>query len=267
MKEDWNNWIELLKGYTKESHKVLDESKIYLDSVTASIWDLDKQVKDIFEKCWLNLSSDTKKVLDWVKNEVLELLMNLYVLNDDIRENTDKTMECVEQWENTIKLFHEKLNRDKLTWLYNWDFFDKKLELYFLEDKEFNLIFIDLDNLKFINDNYWHNIWDDIIKEFAKNLNLIFWESKNELFRIHWDEFTIISFDSIDEINRKIGKLITWLSNRKFLFIHNWKNLNHKIWFSYWVSEKKESSNSEELYRLADSRMYENKKDRKIKRW
>jgi len=140
MEKAENNWINLLKEYTEESHKVLDESKDFLDKVTSSIWVLDNKIKIIFEECWTKLSPDTKKVLNWVKNEVFESLMNLYVLNSDIKENTDKTIDCIENWEKTIKLFHEKLNRDKLTWLYNWDFFDKKLELYFLENKEFMII-------------------------------------------------------------------------------------------------------------------------------
>jgi diguanylate cyclase (GGDEF)-like protein len=148
--------------------------------------------------------------------------------------------------------------------LYNWDFFEKKLELVFLEErKDINLIFFDLNDLKKVNDNFWHQNWDDLLKEFAKNLNLIFWEGKNDIFRIHWDEFTILSSEKIELINKKILQLTKWLKNRKFQIIHEWKNKFINISFAYWISDINEAKTPEQLYKLADTRMYIDKKEKK----
>lgn len=70
------------------------------------------------------------------------------------------------------------------------------------------VLFIDLDNFKDINDNYDHQVGDDVLKAIAQSLtNTV--RSTDKLFHISGDEFVITAeTDNVDEIAFKIKKAI-----------------------------------------------------------
>ncbi|WP_070971519.1 GGDEF domain-containing protein [Vibrio sonorensis] len=79
----------------------------------------------------------------------------------------------------------ENAARDELTGLYN----RKKLNAIRLED--FDLVYIDIDGLKAINDLQGHAKGDLMLIEFANALNE-FTESPEQAFRIGGDEFVVL---------------------------------------------------------------------------
>lgn len=61
----------------------------------------------------------------------------------------------------------------------------------------FTICFVDLDNFKDINDNYGHKVGDDILKEFAKNLQN-YTGDLGIVGRYGGDEFLVIHFNGVD---------------------------------------------------------------------
>ncbi len=96
---------------------------------------------------------------------------------------------------------NEKLNRlavtDMMTGLYNRQGFDKMLEQNANSHDTVAILYADLDNFKYYNDTFGHDVGDVILKEFSKLISDI---SKNIGYAVRYggDEFLII-LNNIDK--------------------------------------------------------------------
>lgn len=79
---------------------------------------------------------------------------------------------------------------DNLTGLYNRNSFYKILQLKLFNRERFSLVFIDIENFKFINDIAGHYTGDKVLQIISKKLDKFF--SNSFVFRIDGDEFAII---------------------------------------------------------------------------
>jgi len=96
--------------------------------------------------------------------------------------------------DNTIKDFNQKAVTDKLTGIYNRLGFENEIN----NKKCKYFLIIDLDNFKYINDTFGHEIGDKILKEFTKLLKKYF---KNDILgRWGGDEFLICTNKNKSEI-------------------------------------------------------------------
>jgi diguanylate cyclase (GGDEF)-like protein len=95
---------------------------------------------------------------------------------------------------------------DDLTGLYNRRRFfvltEQYLKVAVRTKKRLLLLFIDMDDLKWINDHYGHNEGDQALVEFAKILKQTFRES-DIIARIGGDEFVVL-FASMDENSERL---------------------------------------------------------------
>ncbi len=124
------------------------------------------------------------------------------------------------------------------------------------------MVFIDLDNLKYINDNFGHEIGDKLIVDASKIFSDF--EKYNALVsRFSGDEFAVFfyGYESKEELSKVID-LIRLESDKHYVNLPN--GTSNKIRFSggiSWYPEDAEEVNS--LLRLADFAMLEAKKREK----
>lgn len=67
------------------------------------------------------------------------------------------------------------------------------------------MIYIDINNLKALNENFGHNIADLILKSFSKSINYLI-SAEGELARLAGEEFAILinDFDDIKRIEKYV---------------------------------------------------------------
>lgn len=120
----------------------------------------------------------------------------------------------------------------------------------------FTVCFIDLDNLKVINDKYGHEMGDKSIVD-AIELIKQHIRKKDILFRYGGDEFIILLINT-DELNTKI------MFQRLYADMQA-VNLNREIEiaFSYGLQSNSQGLGLTEMVNLADESMYQHKKQRK----
>ncbi|HEY2466797.1 MAG TPA: GGDEF domain-containing protein [Terracidiphilus sp.] len=108
--------------------------------------------------------------------------------------------------------------RDELTGLYNFRGFNLFAEQAFRLARRaripFGVLFIDMDNLKIINDELGHNAGSAYIVETAKLLNETFRET-DVIGRLGGDEFVVAGQFEDDEIESIIGRLRSGAAARK----------------------------------------------------
>lgn len=149
---------------------------------------------------------------------------------------------------------------DKLTNVYNRRYFEDLFDGYINKStkykENFSLVVFDLNELKFVNDNYGHLAGDELIKAFAKNLSECI-RSSDILVRLGGDEFVGVFFKtSSQNLIKKFEDLIENFKNNQIVFEGN----NITCSFSYGIAEFPEDSNNyKELIKIADKRMYKYK--------
>lgn len=127
------------------------------------------------------------------------------------------------------------------------------------------LLFVDLDNFKYVNDSLGHPTGDLVLKEVATRLKQML-RSEDILARLGGDEFVVIltslSANSIEAINqaRDVSKKLNAYVAREMQIGKLSFNLTISIGISMFSSETK---NADELLRFADMAMYEAKKSGK----
>ena len=114
----------------------------------------------------------------------------------------------------------EKTLRDKLTNAYNREFFENNykrlIDTYRNEEKFFALTMIDIDNFKKINDNYGHNIGDQILINLVSKIEETL-RSDDVLIRWGGEEFIILlKVSSNEALELVLEKLRNTIENSKF---------------------------------------------------
>ncbi|MGM0509007.1 MAG: diguanylate cyclase [Fusobacteriota bacterium] len=160
------------------------------------------------------------------------------------------------------KRWKEFARKDKMTGTLNRGTGIKKLEKKIDEvkrdEKDLTIAFIDLNDLKKVNDNLGHKKGDELIKIFSR-LMLESIGSGDFVFRIGGDEFVMVFFGK----DLKISELKMQDLLKKIKEINKKEDLDYKISISYGLQEypRDESMTVDHLINLADVQMYNMKKE------
>ena len=222
------------------------------------------QVKHIIEtKKIVFHNPEWGDVLCGVITDITELKKyqsELNALNQDLQRK-------VESRTRKLKQLNMKLEKmafvDKLTGLMSRSAFDELFQRYINDsgqnEQPFALLYLDIDDLKRINDSYGHPEGDVIIVEFGKILNQLF-NGQGHVSRIGGDEFMILShYNDKQEILDRIEHLITQLQNPIF-------SNKRKLFVSVSIGVAFYPDDAEDMVTMtqyADAAMYQAKKHSK----
>jgi diguanylate cyclase (GGDEF)-like protein/PAS domain S-box-containing protein len=156
----------------------------------------------------------------------------------------------------------EKTLRDKLTNAYNREFFENNykrlIDTYKDEDMFFALTMVDIDDFKKINDNFGHNIGDQVLINLVSKIEKTL-RSDDVLIRWGGEEFIILlKVSSKEALELVLEKLRNTIENSKF------KNLP-KITCSFGGTLYENDENIIETIKRADMALYTAKANGKNK--
>ena len=117
-----------------------------------------------------------------------------------------------------------------------------------------SLTFIDLDRLKYYNDRFGHVRGDELLRSFSQRLSALLGD-KAKIYRIGGDEFAVVCpTGDVECINQMLAETITGLYAAGFEFAGASAGTVHTH----------ECSSLTDLKHLADTRMYEHKRQRRL---
>jgi diguanylate cyclase (GGDEF)-like protein len=177
-------------------------------------------------------------------------------------EFSDAFNMMVEQLAERQKKLEVRAYRDSVTQLYNRTYGMLTLDSLLQDKKQFVLIFADLDNLKYINDEFGHKEGDTYILNAAKYLSTFSPEAV--VCRIGGDEFLLLVQNTKnDEALEKMNKIYENFQKDEYLID---KPYTYSVSFGIAVVETDNELSTSDILSIADERMYENKRMRKKER-
>jgi diguanylate cyclase (GGDEF)-like protein len=162
----------------------------------------------------------------------------------------------------TLELNRTLSRYDALTGIFNRGYCTQFIKKLMEEQSEFILVSVDLNNLKEVNDMYGHEIGDLLIKNYVNNIRL-FLPDDVTFSRYGGDEFVFV-FPKTEEVKAHV--VMDDASN--YFENHTISNVGPKvsISFCYGISQfPKEAENYDKLLKIADERMYKQKRKYKKK--
>ncbi len=122
-------------------------------------------------------------------------------------------------------------------------------------DSKFTVLFIDLDNFKYVNDTYGHDVGDTILKKTTSMLKTNL-RDKDIIARIGGDEFVAILKNLKDK--ETLTKILdrTIKSFEEKIYIHDKLSIKQSISIGISIYTQDNQSSAEELIKQADDAMY-----------
>lgn len=145
----------------------------------------------------------------------------------------------------------DKSTHDALSGCYNVEYWNEMKNNYSMCNSVC-IIFIDVNNLKKMNDIYGHEAGDALIKASAKKLE--WWQGKGDVFRMGGDEFMVV-------ITNKTQEECKYLINSWYPTVGrlNRNTDGFACVFSYGVAYGYQNCDIDALRKEADERMYNHK--------
>ncbi|MBE5826953.1 MAG: diguanylate cyclase [Butyrivibrio sp.] len=146
---------------------------------------------------------------------------------------------------------------DPLTGLANRTRCEQVLDMLTEEHSTYTIISLDLNKLKTVNDTLGHHEGDRLISGFATILSDCFWDA-NLVGRMGGDEFIVVlTEERALSCTKRIHELYSMINdwNRKE------QHFKYSSSYGYAYSYEVPSGSAQEVYMLADSRMYEMKRE------
>lgn len=148
--------------------------------------------------------------------------------------------------------FGRQSKYDNLTGLANKNKLQKDLKKLISKKRKFHVGFIDLNGFKQINDTHGHILADKFLIEFANKLKKL--KPNTKSYRYAGDEFVVIVLDDYDNI-QYVHDLV---GNEVVI-----DDVSIKVDFSIGVQHGHLNWEVEELLKMADQKMYKEKKDKR----
>lgn len=192
---------------------------------------------------------------------IIYLIMFFLFYEIKVKKDTEHDKELLSLQVDSLVLERAEITtiafNDSLTGVKNRYSLFRRIDQLIETKQPFLVVFMDLDNLKDINDNYDHSRGDTYLKEFAQALKDVI-KGKGEVFRFAGDEFIGLLTEDIDVFDQVYFKME--VAHRMPSDIPYY-DMSLGL-----ASFPKDGVSADELINLADQAMYAEKKHKKIRR-
>ena len=242
-------------------NKYLGDAITSSKSGGSSVSDIKNEIQAI------NLADSTRSELNKLQSKLVEAAINIENEMSSVSKNLQDGRNEVTALEQKVKALESELQetklqstKDFLTGTLNRKTYEaeiKKFENeYAREDKNYAIIFFDIDHFKKVNDTYGHDCGDVVLKTFA-SLLLKLTRDLDIVGRYGGEEFVVaVHYKNKDELNTYVSRIKSVITKNKFIY----KDLKLKITFSAGVQIRSNNSSLEETITNADKLLYQAKK-------
>lgn len=246
----WENFLK--KSFFSKTNTLVVEA---ID--IGNIWNIN--VISLYKNTWKIYNKWHFKVSNiWIpwkwEDFCIKINDTIYLTWDSYNEalTIDKQIEVLISFSTILKKKYDDFiwYKDQLTWLITRKWFFNLISFH----KRWSLVMLDIDHFKSVNDTYWHDKWDEVLKKV--------WEVLKSSIRSHdiscrfgWEEFVVFFPDlKVEDTLKIVSRLKDNIEKTNFN-LPWWR----KITISAWLTEYKD--NIEKTIKIADEKLYMSKKN------
>ena len=214
----------------------------------------------------IDLSGSTKEELNKLQTKLVQAAVTIENEMSSVSKNLESGKDEVVALEQKVKSLEKELKetklqstKDFLTGALNRKAFKeemKRFESWFKRDnKNYALVFFDIDHFKNVNDTYGHDCGDVILKTFS-TLLLKLTRDSDIVCRYGGEEFIVaVQYNDKKELNKYISRIKNVITTNKFIY------QEHKITitFSAGVQIRSNNNDVDETTTNADKLLYQAK--------
>lgn len=238
-----NNFFEMLSIQYKSENIDPHEFILKLKGLEKNI------IKSTYKKLDDNILEDDGEIIFLISDKYMKMQISYQ------SEGTFATLiDLTKEYQENKRIRHER-DYDVLTGLLNRRGFTRKVSHLFEKEHIGSLFMIDIDNLKFINDQYGHDLGDMYLRKVGDYLKELSYEFKN-LYACHvsGDEYILYlyDYDSFEIENSLVKKL----EDIRKEYVEGRDNNRIYISLSIGVCRDSKGLSYDELLKRADYAMY-----------
>jgi len=200
-------------------------------------------------------ADELKDILNTVMSDTETMILQ----NRRLEEQLDKSSEFMEELQRDLENVRREALTDGLTGLANRKFFDSEIKRIAQESVErgssFSLLMVDIDHFKSFNDNFGHQIGDQVLRLVARTLTDGV-KGRDIATRYGGEEFAIILPDTPLHAGVLVGdSLRKAVATKDVINRYTGEKLS-RITMSVGVAEFNQGENIQELIERADAALY-----------
>ncbi|PKN14039.1 MAG: GGDEF domain-containing protein, partial [Deltaproteobacteria bacterium HGW-Deltaproteobacteria-24] len=185
-------------------------------------------------------------------------LLTNKMLEKEVEKQTLRYKEQNKKLEQLQERLKRQLNKDTLTNIYNRTFYNQKIQemlsLYQRHNTVFSFLIFDIDDFKYINDNYGHTVGDKVLIELCalvqKQIRMT-----DYLFRVGGEEFIILFANTSQKEVASVAQKLRITIEKELNVLEN-----RKITVSMGLTQVQSQDTQESIFNRADELLYEAKK-------
>lgn len=240
--DEINSTIRNVTGVVRDVKAATEEYSINLESVTAKVSSTSSPQE--LQKVLTNIVSDTRNMLE--RNKTLE-------------QELDKSSHVMEELQRDLENVRREALTDGLTSLANRKAFDNELrrisEEATVTGGTFALLMVDIDYFKSFNDNYGHQVGDQVLRLVARTLTDGV-KGRDVAARYGGEEFAIILPDTNLQAAVTVGNALRKAVATKDVINRNTGDKLGRITMSVGCAEFTAGENLQDLIERADAALY-----------
>ena len=240
--DEINSTIRNVTGVVRDVKAATEEYSINLENVTSQVSSTSSP-QDL-QKVLTNIVSDTKNML--ARNRTLE-------------QELDKSSHVMEELQRDLENVRREALTDGLTGLANRKAFDNELRRITEESSitggTFALLMVDIDYFKSFNDNYGHQVGDQVLRLVARTLTDGV-KGRDVAARYGGEEFGIILPDTNLQAAVTVGNALRKAVATKDVVNRNTGDKLGRITMSVGCAEFSPGENLQDLIERADAALY-----------
>ncbi|HYA35140.1 MAG TPA: GGDEF domain-containing protein, partial [Candidatus Binataceae bacterium] len=199
------------------------------------------------------------------------LAQNVDDLKTYVTKMTHESQESVAQLRAKVVFYETRLEeveriafQDGLTGLANRRSLERQLDFRITQGLAFNVIYLDLNGFKPINDRLGHAAGDDLLKQFAAELKSAF-RANDAVGRLGGDEFLVIADGDFQVAEERVERIERWVNGAYTLTVNG---NQHKVTVGAAIGAAawRPGETVDELLQRADAAMYQHKLRKKSAR-
>lgn len=241
-------------------NKYLGDAITSSDNGSNNVTDIKNEIQS------MNLTNSTKMELNKLQSKLVEAAINIENEMSNVSKNLQEGKNEVSILEKRIKELEGELQetklqntKDFLTGTLTRRAYDNEIRKfeneYSRENKDYAIIFFDIDHFKIVNDTHGHDCGDVVLKTFAALL-LKLTRDIDIVGRYGGEEFVVaLHYKTKDELTKYTQRIKSVITKNKFIY----KDLKLQITFSAGVQIRSNNESLDETVKNADKLLYQAK--------